>query len=266
MLEIFGYLAALLIGVILGVMGGGGSIITVPVLVYIMHFSPVVATGYSLFVVGSTSAVGAAMYWRRGLVQVKTAISFGVPTAISVYLTRQFLVPAIPEVMFKIGVFSVTKGLFLMLLFAILMILASISMIRKRKDKEGTENRKPPRLNYLGITIQGLAIGLLTGLVGVGGGFMIVPALVILLGIDMKVAVGTSLLIMAANSLTGFLGDIFTSTIEWSFLLVFASISIVGIFIGNAISRKVDGDRLKQGFGWFILIMGFFIIIKELWL
>lgn len=266
MFEILGYLSALLIGVILGVMGGGGSIITVPVLVYIMHYSPVVATGYSLFVVGSTSAVGAAMYWRRGLVQVKTAISFGIPTALAVYLTRQFLVPAIPDVMFKVGAFAITKSLFLMLLFAVLMILASISMIRKRKDKEAEEEKKTLELNYFGIILQGLAIGLLTGLVGVGGGFMIVPALVILLGIDMKVAVGTSLMIMAANSLTGFLGDIFTSTIEWDFLLIFASISIAGIFIGNAISKKVDGANLKYGFGWFVLAMGFFIIINELWL
>lgn len=266
MFEILGYLSALLIGVILGVMGGGGSIITVPVLVYIMHYSPVVATGYSLFVVGSTSAVGAAMYWRRGLVQVKTAISFGIPTAVSVYLTRQFLVPAIPDVMFKVGSFAITKSLFLMLLFAVLMILASISMIRRRKDTAGEGIEKTIELNYFGIILQGLAIGLLTGLVGVGGGFMIVPALVILLGIDMKVAVGTSLMIMAANSLTGFLGDIFTSTIEWNFLLIFTSISIAGIFIGNAISKKVDGENLKHGFGWFVLAMGFFIIINELWL
>ena len=266
MLEILGYIAALFIGVILGVMGGGGSIITVPVLVYIMHYSPVVATGYSLFVVGSTSVVGAAMYWRRGLVQVKTAISFGIPTALSVYLTRQFLVPAIPDTMFQIGSFAITKSLFLMLLFAVLMILASLSMIRKRKDTEGEEENRPVELNYTGIIIQGLAIGLLTGLVGVGGGFMIVPALVILLKIEMKVAVGTSLLIMAANSLTGFLGDIFTSTIEWNFLLIFSSISIAGIFIGNAISKKVDGDNLRHGFGWFVLAMGVFIIINELWL
>src|SRR5690554_699631 len=266
MLETLGYLSALLIGVILDVMGGGGSIITVPVLVYIMHYSPVVATGYSLFVVGSTSAVGAAMYWRRGLVQIKTAISFGIPTALSVYLTRQFLVPAIPDVMFKVGSFAITKSLFLMILFAVLMILASISMIRKREHKTAEENKKTIKLNYLGITLQGLAIGLLTGLVGVGGGFMIVPALVILLGIDMKVAVGTSLLIMAANSLTGFLGDIFTSKIEWNFLLIFTAISIAGIFIGNAISKKVDGDNLKPGFGWYVLAMGFFIIVNELWL
>ena len=152
-----------------------------------------------------------------------------------------------------------------MLLFAVLMILASISMIRKRADKD-EENKRTIELNYFGITLQGLAIGLLTGLVGVGGGFMIVPALVILLGIDMKVAVGTSLMIMAANSLTGFLGDVFTSTIEWNFLLIFTSISIAGIFIGNAISKKVDGDNLKHGFGWFVLAMGFYIIVNELWL
>lgn len=266
MIEILGYIAALLIGLILGLMGGGGSIVTVPVLVYIMGYSPVVATGYSLFVIGSTAVAGTIMYWNRKLVHIKTAISFGIPTALAVYLTRHYLVPAIPEVMFDLGFFVITRDLFLMVLFAVLMILASFSMIKKDKSKTNNWEEKSRFRRYASIMIQGLAIGLLTGLVGVGGGFMIVPALVLLLGMEMKAAVGTSLFIMAANSMIGFLGEISSGArIDWLFLLLFASISIVGIIIGNSLSKKLEGEKLKRGFGWFVLVMGVFIIVNEVW-
>lgn len=266
MYELVGFIAALFIGLSLGLMGGGGSIVTVPVLVYLMHYSPVVATGYSLFVVGSTSTVGAVMYKRRNLVDVKTAISFGIPAAIAVYLTRQFLVPAIPAEVFSIGAFTVTKDIFLMLLFAVVMILAAFSMIKGRKSGDDIEGDESQKASFVIILFQGLGIGLITGLVGVGGGFMIVPALVIFSKLKMKLAVGTSLLIIAANSLIGFLGDVFTRSIDWSFLLIFTSISIIGIFIGNALSKKIPGARLKAGFGWFVLAMGLYILIKEIWL
>lgn len=264
MLEIFGFIAALFIGLLLGLMGGGGSIVTVPVLVYLMHFSPVVATGYSLFVVGSTSAVGASMYWKRGLIDFKTALNFGAPASIAVYLTRQFIIPAIPEKMFEISTFHITKSIFLMLLFALILIMASMSMIKGRKELKKVAEQKYIRKRS--VFLQGLGIGFLTGMVGVGGGFMIVPALVILSGLSMKRAVGTSLLIMAANSLIGFLGDIFTSDIEWGFLLLFTSISIIGIFAGNFLSKKIPGEKLRKGFGWFVLAMGVYILIKEIWL
>jgi len=264
MIEIFGFIAALFIGLLLGLMGGGGSIITVPVLVYLMHYSPVVATGYSLFVVGSTSVVGAAMYWKRGLIEFKTALSLGVPAATAVYLTRQFIIPAIPDKMFEIGTFHITKSIFLMLLFAIILIMASVSMIKGRK--KSVKQRDQQNIIQRSVILQGLGIGFLTGMVGVGGGFMIVPALVVLSGLSMKRAVGTSLLIMAANSLIGFLGDVFTSDIEWKFLLIFAAISIIGIFIGNFLSKKIPGENLRKGFGWFVLVMGMYILIREIWL
>ncbi len=266
MFEIIGFIAALFIGLSLGLMGGGGSIVTVPVLVYLLHYSPVVATGYSLFVVGSTSAVGAAMYNRRNLVDVKTAIGFGIPAAIAVYLTRQFVVPAIPEEIMSIGTFTVTKDIFLMLLFAVIMILAAVSMIKGRKSSNDVKDDETQKASFLIILLQGLGIGLITGLVGVGGGFMIVPALVVFSKLNMKLAVGTSLLIIAANSLIGFLGDVFTRSIDWSFLLIFTLISIVGIFIGNALSKKIPGAKLKAGFGWFVLAMGLYILLKEIWL
>ena len=266
MFEIVGFIAALFIGLSLGLMGGGGSIVTVPVLVYLLHYSPVVATGYSLFVVGSTSAVGAVMYKKRNLVDVKTAISFGVPAAIAVYLTRQFIVPAIPEEIISIGAFTVTKDIFLMLLFAVIMILAAVSMIKGQKSGSDAEDDETQKAGFVIILLQGSGIGLITGLVGVGGGFMIVPALVVFSKLNMKLAVGTSLLIIAANSLIGFLGDVFTRSIDWYFLLIFTLISIVGIFIGNALSKKIPGAKLKAGFGWFVLAMGLYIFLKEIWL
>lgn len=266
MLEVLAFVGAVLIGVILGLMGGGGSIITVPILVYLLGYSPVVATGYSLFVVGSTSLVGTVMYSKRGLVKLSAALIFGIPAAIAVFLTRQFIVPAIPEKLFSIGDFVVTNNVFLMIIFATMMLFASVSMIRKKKAAAESETLEHIEMKPFSIVIQGLGVGLLTGLVGVGGGFLIVPALVLFSKLDMKTAVGTSLLIMSVNSLFGFIGDILNREIDWSFLLIFTGLSILGIFAGNALSKKISGAKLKSGFGWLILLMGIYIFIKELFL
>ncbi|MBX0331875.1 sulfite exporter TauE/SafE family protein [Pontibacter sp. HSC-14F20] len=284
-MEILGYFAALLIGLSLGLIGGGGSILTVPVLVYLIGLSPVISTAYSLFIVGLTSLVGSYKFYKNGLVSMKTAVVFGLPSIVAVYLTRRYLVPAIPEEIFSVGDFLVTKGILLMLLFAGLMVFASISMIRKKKtlpadaadpvdenidtalDVEHTdpaEKHPKPKFNYGGILAEGLVVGTLTGLVGAGGGFLIIPALVLFSKLDMKMAVGTSLLIIAAKSLFGFIGDIFNYEIDWMFLAIFSSISIAGIFIGTFLSAKIHADKLKTAFGWFVLVMGMYIIGKEL--
>lgn len=264
MLEISALIMAVLIGAIIGLMGGGGSILTVPVLVYLLGYTPIVATGYSLFVVGSASLFGAVIYARQGRIDFRAALALGIPAAIAVFLTRQFIVPAIPESLFTIGNLRITNNLFLMLLFAAMMLLASFSLIRKRKDLSNAKPTDAARRNFITIGIQGFGIGIFTGLVGVGGGFMIVPALVILARLEMKTAVGTSLLIMGINSLFGFLGDILHRDIHWEFLLLFTGLAVVGIFIGNLLSRKISGQKLKTGFGWLILIMGIYIIFKEL--
>ncbi|HKK39677.1 MAG TPA: sulfite exporter TauE/SafE family protein [Cryomorphaceae bacterium] len=268
MIEIFGYIGALLIGLSLGLIGGGGSILTVPVLAYLFGFSPVMATAYSLFVVGTTSLAGSYSFYKRGLVSLKTAIVFGIPSMAMVYLTRAFIVPAIPESLMTIGEFEVTKGILIMVLFAALMVFASISMIRGKKTVAKLDADEAPKqkFNYPGILLEGAVVGFLTGLVGAGGGFLIIPALVIFSKLDMKMAVGTSLLIIAAKSLFGFLGDVANYDIEWNFLLLFTGISIVGIFIGSALSKKIDGDKLKKGFGYFVLVMGLYIMVKELFL
>lgn len=280
-MEILGYIAALFIGLSLGLIGGGGSILTVPVLVYLMGLSPVISTAYSLFIVGLTSLVGSYKFYQKGLVSLKTAVVFGLPSIVAVFLTRRFLVPAIPENLFSVGDLAVTKGVLLMLLFAGLMVFASVSMIKKKKapadvadenmdtepaitQTKPAERHPKPKFNYGGILAEGLVVGTLTGMVGAGGGFLIIPALVLFSKLDMKMAVGTSLLIIAVKSLFGFIGDIYNYEIDWLLLGIFSTISIAGIFVGTFLSTKIHADKLKTSFGWFVLIMGLYIIIKEL--
>ncbi|MGO1585392.1 MAG: sulfite exporter TauE/SafE family protein [Mesonia sp.] len=263
MLEFFGYLGALFIGLVLGLIGGGGSILTVPILVYLMFLNPVVATAYSLFVVGTSSLVGAIKNIQKGLVDFKTALVFATPAFIAVYITRKFLVPAIPEELFYIGDFLLSKDIAIMVFFASIMLLASISMIRGRKELTEDES-KNTHFNYISLILQGFGIGLVTGTVGAGGGFLIIPALVFLAKLPMKKAVATSLFIIAINSLIGFLGDVQNFEIDWPFLLVFSSISVVGIFIGIYLNKFIEGKKLKKIFGWFVLLMGIYILYKEL--
>lgn len=264
-MEYIGYFASILIGVALGLIGGGGSILTVPVLVYLFAVEPVLATAYSLFIVGLTSAVGSVNYFKKGLVNIKTAIVFGIPSIIAVFSTRAFIVPAIPQELFSTSHFTLTKDLFLMLLFAVIMVIASYTMIKK--DKKATvELPTEQKFNYPMILIEGALVGIITGLVGAGGGFLIIPALVILSKLPMKEAVGTSLVIIAAKSLIGFFGEGGETVIDWKFLFTISAFAIIGIFIGTALSKKIDGAKLKPAFGWFVLIMGIYIITKELFL
>lgn len=260
--QLLGYLGAFFIGVVLGLIGGGGSILTVPILVYLLYINPVTATAYSLFVVGISALVGAIRNMQKGLVDFRTAIVFAIPAFIAVYSTRKYLVPAIPEELFYVGDFLITKDIGIMLFFAIVMLVASISMIKsKRGDSEVTDGVS---YNYPLIIIEGLVVGVLTGIVGAGGGFLIIPALVLLAKLPMKKAVATSLLIIAIKSLIGFLGDVENLEIDWAFLLIFSGLSILGIFFGIYLTKFIEGKKLKKGFGWFVLIMGIYIIFKEL--
>ena len=258
-----GYIAALFIGISLGLIGGGGSVLTVPVLVYLFGINPVVSTSYSLFVVGSTSLVGAFNNYRKGMVQIKTALLFGLASITTVFLTRKVLIPLIPEHIATIGSFNLTESIITMVLFAILMVAASLSMIKGRKKQPKETRTENEKINLPKLLLYGVAIGLATGLLGAGGGFLLIPTLVLLVKLPMKEAVGTSLLIIALNSLIGFTGDIGHFDINWFFLIKVTSIAIAGIFAGGWIGKRIEGDKLKKGFGWFVLVMGIFIIIRE---
>ena len=262
-MEIIGYLASILIGISLGLIGGGGSILTVPVLVYLFDIEPIQATAYSLFIVGASSLVGAWPKYKQGFVNLKTAIIFGIPSIIAVFATRKFLLPAIPNEIAEFGGIIVTKSLMMMLLFAILMVAASFSMIRSRTSSIELKE-EDQKFNYPIIILEGCLVGILTGLVGAGGGFLIIPALVMLSKLPMKQAVGTSLLIIAAKSLIGFTGDLGNDTMNWTLLLTVTTLAIAGIFIGDKLSKRIDGNKLKIGFGWFILVMGLYIIAQQL--
>jgi uncharacterized membrane protein YfcA len=266
-MEILGYILAALVGVSLGLIGSGGSILTVPILVYIMGVNPVAATAYSLFIVGTTALVGGVQNALAGRVDFKTVLIFGVPSIAAVYITRMWIVPLIPQEVVTIGSLPITKPIALMLLFAVVMLMASYSMIKPSKKADEAEEGAAMTYNYPMILAEGSIVGVLTGLVGAGGGFLIIPALVLLAKMPMKLAVGTSLFIIAAKSLIGFIGDIQGGNyIDWSLLSIFTFSAVLGIFGGIYLSKKIAGAKLKTGFGWFVLIMGIYIIIKELFL
>lgn len=331
---IIGFLAAIIVGFTLGLIGGGGSILTVPALVYLFDIDPVLATGYSLFIVGVSSAVGSLNYMRAGLLNYKAAFVFAAPSLVAVYATRKFLMPSIPDRLFSLGPidiaahaifyfllaviaailiyllfkkavaqdkrfqkalwlaipavvmayamrqfaipalpetllvvsgFTLTKSAAIMLFFGAIMFASSISMIREKKQTtDGGQAEHETAFNYPLIIAEGAIVGTITGLVGAGGGFLIIPALVILAKLPMKLAIGTSLLIIASKSLIGFLGDVANQTIDWPFLLSFTLFALIGIFGGFYASQFINGDKLKKGFGWFVLVMAVYIIAGEL--
>jgi uncharacterized protein len=265
--QVFAYIGAITIGLCLGIIGGGGSILTVPVMVYILHISPVLATAYSLFVVGSCSLAGSISYMYQKMVDFKVAFLFGIPSFIGVFLMRRFVIPAIPDKLFQFSnEIIITKDIAIMILFAVIMILSAVAMIRqeaRNKMKEKSEN-EPRQRGYFAIILDGFVVGGVTGAVGAGGGFLIIPALVFFARLPMRKAVGTSLLIIAVKSLLGFLGDVGQTEMDYEFLLGFTIFAILGILLGSYVSKFISNERLKKAFGWFIVAMGVFIIFKEL--
>lgn len=256
---IIGFTLGILIGVSLGLIGSGGSILTIPILVYIMHISPSTATTYSLFIVGLSALVGSVKGAKENLLDYKMALYFGLPSIFSILIMRKFLVPLLPETLFTILNFAVSKDLFIMLVFAILMISASYAMIRESSASVLINTK----VDANRIILKGVFIGLLTGFVGVGGGFLIIPTLMFAAKLPMKKAVATSLLIIAFNSLIGFAGSLNANPIDWEFLVTFTGFAVIGIFVGIYLSTKISNEKLKPIFGWFVLITGIYIIIKE---
>lgn len=260
--EAFGYASALLVGLIIGLAGGGGSILTVPIFVYMFNIPTVLATTYSLFVVGATSLAGSVSHvWQRR-VNLRVTAAFAGPSFVSVYLSRRFLVPALPDPLFQYGTFVLPKADAILYFFAFVMLMAARAMIRSDRPEQGEAPDGRPR--YGTLALDGLAVGLLTGTIGAGGGFLIVPMLVLLAGLPIQRAVATSVLIIAVNSFVGFMGDLHHTDLDWRFLLPFTGLSIVGILAGLYLARFVAPDRLKRGFGWFVLAVAVYVIIKEL--
>ena len=267
MLDIIGYFFAVLMGGVLGLIGGGGSIMTVPVLVYLFKIPPVIATAYSLFIVGLTSIFGVIGYVKVKLVNFRIGIIFAIPAFVGVFSARKFIVPAIPDKLLELGGFTLTKDMAIMGLFAIMMLLASISMIRERKEPAKEDVAK--HANDSGfkkialISLEGLLVGCLTGLVGAGGGFLVIPVLVFFANMEMKEAVATSLLVISIKSLFGFMGDLGgDNQIDWFFLGGFSVFTISGALLGTWLSKFIPSEKLKPAFGWFVLVMGVFILFN----
>lgn len=261
-IQVLGYFGALAVGLVLGLMGSGGSIMAVPILTYMFHISPVTTTAYSLFVVGTSSSVGALKNFKKGLIDFKIALVFATPGFVAVFISRKFIVPTIPEELIQVGNFVLTRSKGIMFLLAMLMIIASISMLRKREQP--IKDNILVRFNYPIMIFVGAVIGILTGIVGIGGGFLIIPALVLLVKLPMKKAVATSLFIISLKSLIGFMGGLGILDINWTFLLVFTLISVLGILFGAYLSSFVKSEKLKRGFGWFVLFMAIGIFCKEM--
>ncbi len=244
-----GYFLATLIGLSLGLLGGGGSILTVPILVYALKMDAKVSIALSLAIVGITSLFGVFRHYKEGNVDLKVAAIFGpiamFGTFIGAKLSR-FLSSQIQ-----------------LILFALIMIIASYFMLKSKETPADSESTIIKKLNIPLIAIEGIVVGVITGLVGVGGGFLIVPALVLLAGISMKKAVGTSLLIISMKSFAGFIGYIGLVEIPWIFLSKFTFASIFGIFIGSSLVSYVPQDVLKKVFALFLIIMGVFILYKN---
>jgi uncharacterized membrane protein YfcA len=259
-MEWIGYVASILIGISLGLIGSGGSILTVPVLVYLFHVDPLLATTYSLCVVGFSSIAGVISRLKQRLVDIKTILVFGIPSVMGVFISRKFILPGIPSLL-HFGNNVLTKSSFIMLFFASLMLVSALSMIlgKNKKEEEGI-------LPVYGLTLMlvGLAEGMLTGIVGAGGGFLIIPALVLLGKLPMKKAIASSIFIISIKSIVGFLGDLSHTVIDWKFLSIIIVLATIGIITGNFLNKKMDGAKLKKGFGWFVLAMSLVIFIEQI--
>ena len=259
-MEYLGYFASIIIGLSLGLVGGGGSILTIPILVYLFKIDPELATSYSLFIVGITAASGCVSHYRMGNLQIKSALYFAIPSIFSILIIREVIFPQIAETLFSIASYKISKSFLIMIVFSILMMAASISMIKKNNVVVTTGNT-----NFTQLGIIGFLVGIVTGFLGAGGGFLIIPALLFFARLPMKQAIGTSLFIIFINSSIGFGGDLYIGTpIDYGFLLIISGIAFIGMLIGTQLSKQIDGAKLKPIFGWFVLIMGIYIITKEL--
>jgi uncharacterized membrane protein YfcA len=268
MIWIIGHLLAICIGISLGLIGGGGSVLAVPILVYVMGVSPKTAIAMSLFVVGFVSLIGAIPHWLKKNVNLKTALVFTPPAMVGAYLGASLA---------KLPFISET---FQLVCFGIVMVIASALMISKGGGKRGRRSevkaansvtdivpaktlKFPPWHYWIATPLEGLGVGILSGFVGVGGGFAIIPALVLIGGLPMKQAIGTSLLIIAFNSVTGFLGYLSQVEINWDLVVSFTFAASLGTLVGSWLNQLIDAKYLQKGFGYFVLAVAAFVLVKR---
>lgn len=247
-----GYALAALIGLSLGLMGGGGSILTVPIFVYVLGYDPKLAIAMSLPVVGVTSLVGAVGHWKAGSVDLRTAALFGMVAMTGAYVGARLAV-------FLTGAVQLS-------LLAAVMLAAAISMFRSARraaPAQPAEDRSGRSMSLRLLLPVAFCVGVMTGVVGIGGGFLVVPALVLLAKVPMKQAVGTSLLVIAMNCASGFAGYVGRAQLPWAFLLGFTAVAVGGIVAGTYLVRYVSQRALKQAFAVFLLVMGTFILVKN---
>ena len=260
-MEIVGYFLLIAVGLSLGMIGGGGSVLSVPILIYLFSLDVVVASAYSLFIVGSTSLVGVVLKQHERLVDITSAVRLGIPSLLATFVARKWIVCNIPDLVAQIGEYQLTKRGLILVVFASLVILSSLLMIRKKSHSDSVQHRGA---HLFVVILTGIFVGLFSGIVGIGGGFLILPALVLLLGLPFHIAVGTTLLIITVNSLLGFAGDVTNYPVDWVFLLSVTSLAVLGVFVGNSLNAHVSGSQLKKAFGWFTIVAGVTILITEL--
>lgn len=241
-----GYALSLLIGVSLGFFGGGGSILTVPLLVYVFGLDPKTAIASSLLVVGSASMSGAVHHWRAGNVDLRTGLLFGAAGMTGAYVGG------------RVGAFL--DGTLLLLLFACMMVLTSVAMWQGRRARSSGASTQGATVR---LVLQGLAVGSFTGLIGAGGGFLIVPALTLWAGLSMHVAVGTSLFVIVLNTMAGFVGYLNHVQVDFELIGAVAVIAIAGSFVGSALATKINPASLRRSFAVFVLAMAAFILVRE---
>lgn len=245
----FGLALAILIGISLGLLGGGGSILTVPLLLYVFRLDAKVSIAMSLLVVGSTSLAAIIPHARAGRVQWKVGAIFGATSMVGAYAAGR--------------VARFIPSSFLLLAFGGMMLVTAAAMMRPRR-KESADAPRPATLPLHWIMLEGLVVGAVTGLVGAGGGFLVVPALALLAGLSMPQAVATSLMVIAMKSFAGFAGYIATTPIDYPLAGMVIAAAIVGSLIGTALVSKVHPDALRKGFGWFIVVMSIFVLGQEI--
>lgn len=260
-LHLIGYIGAIFVGLMLGLVGGGGSILTVPILIYLFSIDAVTATSYSLFIVAMSSAIGTISNFKNHLINYRKSFYFLISSSAAIFLTRNFILPTIPETILSLSDFTLTKDIFILIMFSLLMITSSFSMIRKTQfsSDSGSIDLQIPQLLLIGFSV-----GLLTGFVGAGGGFIIVPALYFLAGLEIKNAIATSLFIIAVNSSIGFMSDFHRQEIDWILLFTYSLLAVIGIISGQRLTKRISNEKLKPIFGWFVLMMGIFIFVREL--